>query len=321
MIDKYNRDINYLRLSLTNNCNLRCSYCMPKDEKGNLDGKDIITMDEAFEYVKFFSQMGVKRVRLTGGEPLVRDGVTNLIKRINSLKGIEEIALTTNGILLDKYFDDLVSNGLKSVNISLDSLKSERYSEITGGGNIEKVFSAIKKAKGKLKVKINSIIIKDFNDDEVFDLIAFANENSAKIRFIELMPIGLGKNHIGIKNEELKKIIEDKSKLTKIEKENNMNGPAEYFMLENGMKVGFISSISNCFCSECNRLRITADTCLKNCLYYKSTFSMREIFKENTTLEEKQEKVLEYIGLKLEKHEFQIEHEDKESKIMSEIGG
>lgn len=213
MKDKYGREIDYLRISLTDKCNLRCAYCMEKDHNDFIHNDKLMTLDEILRVVKECASIGIKKVRLTGGEPLVREGVVDLIKNINKIPEIEEICLTTNGILLGDKVKELSENGLKRVNISLDTLKEDRFKEITRIGTLDKVLYSIEKClENNVKVKINTVILEDFNKDEILDLVNLACKNPIDLRFIELMPIGEGKKFKGVTNSEILEIIKKKKR-------------------------------------------------------------------------------------------------------------
>ncbi|WP_209795830.1 GTP 3',8-cyclase MoaA [Clostridium moniliforme] len=323
MKDKYGRNIDYLRISITDKCNLRCIYCMP--EKGNIfcseDNK--LSNEYIYRISKEAAKLGIRKIRLTGGEPLVRDKIVNLIKDINSIDGIEDIAITTNGILLDDKVNELVEAGLKKVNISLDTLKSDRYFKITRGGDLSKVTSAINKCLDKgIKVKLNVVIVKGINDDEIIDLMKLTTKKPLDVRFIELMPIGEGKNYSGISNEKLIEFLKNKKIKFSYIKRNSHDGPAEYIKLEDGIgKIGFISAMSNCFCKECNRIRITNDGLLKQCLNWRGKVNLKELLDKGISDDDLKEVLKEEIYNKPEKYLFKIEDKNKEEKFMNEIGG
>ena len=225
MKDKYGREIDYLRISLTDKCNLRCAYCMEKDHNDFIHNDKLMTLDEILRVVKECASIGIKKVRLTGGEPLVREGIVDLIKNINKIPEIEEICLTTNGILLGDKVKELSENGLKRVNISLDTLKEDRFKEITRIGTLDKVLYSIEKClENNVKVKINTVILEDFNKDEILDLINLACENPIDLRFIELMPIGEGKKFKGVTNSEILEIIKKEKKVLSDGKTLRLNG-------------------------------------------------------------------------------------------------
>ena len=327
MIDQFNRDINYLRVSVTDRCNLRCVYCLPEFSKDFIDESKLLTIDEYFRLIRILANLGIKKVRITGGEPLVRKGIPELVKKINSLENIEEIAMTTNGILLEKYLDELAENGLSSLNISLDILDEKKYNYITRGGNLEKVINSIEKAiEYKIKIKINSVIIDDFNKDDIKNLVDFAVDKNIDIRFIELMPIGCGQNLKGVSNEEILEIISRDRKTAAVNTERIISGPAAYHKIEGTKtRIGFISPLSSCFCETCNRIRITSEGKLKQCLYYDSKLDLMKMLRTETSDKKLIEEIKNEIYFKNKQHNFTGDPEDKEKEkeknTMSVIGG
>ncbi|MFN3396813.1 MAG: GTP 3',8-cyclase MoaA, partial [Thermodesulfovibrionales bacterium] len=211
--DKYNRIIDYMRISVTDRCNLRCIYCMPADGVRPVEHKEILTYEEITRVVRVAAGLGVRKIRITGGEPLARKGITFLISSIRNIEGIEDISLTTNGILLNEYAEELASAGLNRVNVSLDSLRPDRYREITRGGEINKVLRGIERAEGVglLPIKINMVPIRGFNDDEIEDFARITLKKAYHIRFIEFMPIGakdLWSDKRYIPTDEIRSIVE-----------------------------------------------------------------------------------------------------------------
>ncbi len=327
MIDQFNRDINYLRVSVTDRCNLRCVYCLPEFSKDFIDESKLLTIDEYFRLIRILGNLGIKKVRITGGEPLVRRGIPGLIKNINSLENIEETAMTTNGILLEKYLDELAENGLSSLNISLDILDEKKYNYITRGGELEKVIRSIEKAiEYKIKIKINSVIIDDFNKNDIKNLVDFAVDKNIDIRFIELMPIGCGQNLKGVSNEEILDIISKDRKTAAVNTGKIISGPASYHSIEGtNTRVGFISPLSSCFCETCNRIRITSEGKLKQCLYYDSKLDLMKMLRTETSDKKLLEEIKNEIYFKNKQHNFTGNPEDKEKEkeknTMSVIGG
>ena len=327
MIDQFNRDINYLRVSVTDRCNLRCVYCLPEFSKDFIDESKLLTIDEYFRLIRILGALGIKKVRITGGEPLVRKGIPGLIKKINSLENIEETAMTTNGILLEKYLDELAENGLSSLNISLDILDEKKYNYITRGGELEKVIRSIEKAiEYKIKIKINSVIIDDFNKNDIKSLVDFAVDKNIDIRFIELMPIGCGQNLKGVSNEEILEIISRDRKTTVFDGGKTISGPAAYHKIDGtNTKIGFISPLSSCFCETCNRIRITSEGKLKQCLYYESKLDLMKMLRTETDDKKLLEAIKNEIYFKNKQHNFtgnpEDKENDKEKNTMSVIGG
>ena len=310
MNDQFGREINYLRISLTDNCNLRCIYCTP-----NLIHKNnILSFEDISKIIGVTKELGIKKIRLTGGEPLLRNDLNKIISKIKDT-GINEIYLTTNGILLEEKIEELKEVGLCGVNISLDTLDGEIFKKITRGGDIQKVLRGIEKSlELGLKVKINSVIIKGINE-KFEDLVRLTENKNIDVRFIELMPIGEGKNYQGIDNQE---ILESLKKSFEINEENfEINGVTRYFRIKNFKgRVGFISPIHNCFCETCNKIRITSSGEVKRCLNEKGKFNIKNIDEI-----EIKEILKNEIMSKPEKHLFGERKDDKEEKNMNEIGG
>ena len=334
MKDKFGREINYLRLSVTDNCNLRCIYCMPEDSKNESDNNNL-TIDEYYRTVEILAKLGIRKVRITGGEPLTRKGIDELIGKINTIPEIEEIAITTNGILLDTYLDNFIKYGVTSLNISIDSVNRGNFNKITRGGDLCRVTESLRKARDNgIKIKLNTVIIKGLNDHEISDLVKFAIANNVDIRFIELMPIGCARNLKGMKSQE---IIEFLKKNSNIKVEENIieshkineelrTGPAQYYNISGtDIRIGFISPLSSCFCDECNRIRVISDGKIKQCLYYKGNVDLKKLFRTENITDEELIKILEReIYTKNRKHEFndyKKHNEKREERIMSSIGG
>lgn len=323
MKDKFGREIDYLRVSVTDNCNLRCIYCMSEKENNFLKKNEKLTDDEIYRVVKESANLGIKKIRITGGEPLVRAGIVKLIGKINEIPGIEEIYLTTNGILLGDKLEELKLNGLKGVNISLDSLEEDKFNKLTRLGNLNNVLEAIDKAiELGVKVKVNTVIVNDINKDEIIDFINITREKPIDIRFIELMPIGEAVNYKGITNKEVLNIIEKNySNYEKVVRSKS-GGPATYIKLKGAKgKVGFISALSNCFCEDCNRIRLTPDGFLKQCLHFDYGVDLKSKLRENITDEELRKIIKDNIYDKPEKHLFLEKSTHKEIKFMNQIGG
>lgn len=281
MNDNFAREINYLRISVTDLCNLRCRYCMPEEGIDNkLGHQKILRLEDYARIVKVATRAGIRKVRLTGGEPLVRKNLVQLVRFIADIPEIDDIAITTNGVLFPRVAREMKAAGLNRINISLDSLKEERYGYITRAGNLSQAKLAIFKALelGLNPVKINMVVIKGFNDDEVIDFARMAHEYPLHIRFIEFMPIGdllfWQKDRL-MEADMIKAMIEKEFKL-KIANDIQGNGPARYYQTEGGQgSIGFISPMSNHFCSRCNRIRMTADGMLRGCLYEKQETDLK----------------------------------------------
>lgn len=323
MKDKFGREIDYLRVSVTDKCNLRCIYCMDEKDNTFLKNDDKLTDDEIYRIVKESSELGIKKVRITGGEPLVRPNLVNLLRKINSIQGIEEIYLTTNGILLTDMIDELAINGLKGVNISLDSLKEERFNKLTRLGKLNKVLESIDKAIALgIKVKLNTVIVDDINKDEIIDFVNLTKEKNIDVRFIELMPIGIAINYKGATNEEVLKVISENYSDYEEVVRSKSGGPASYIKLKDAKgKIGFISAISNCFCEECNRIRLTPEGFLKQCLHFDYGVDLKSKLRAGISDEELRKLIYDNIYDKPEKHLFLEKSDHKEIKFMNQIGG
>lgn len=324
MLDIYNRKIDYIRISITDRCNLRCIYCMPEEGIKLIDHKEVLSYEEIIRLCRQFAKIGISKVKITGGEPLVRKDVHKLIKAIKEIDGIDNVTMTTNGILLENQIDDLVNAGLDAVNISIDTLREDRYRQITRLGDINKVMRGIKKCLTykNLKVKINCVPIKGENEEELLDLINLCKDNDISIRFIEVMPIGLGRNMKGFSDEEIIEIVEKNlGKLTPYHGKLG-NGPSTYYSLEGYKgKIGFISAVNHKFCESCNRVRLTCEGFLKACLQYSIGTDLRVLLRSGKSDEEILEAIKNTIYNKPEEHSFNLIIEKEEQKGMSQIGG
>lgn len=323
MKDKFGREIDYLRVSVTDKCNLRCIYCMDEKDNTFLKNDEKLTDDEIYRIVKESSELGIKKVRITGGEPLVRPDLVKLVSKINNIPGIEEIYLTTNGILLADMIDELALNGLKGVNISLDSLKEERFNKLTRLGSLNKVLKAIDKAIALgIKVKLNTVIVNDINKDEIMDFVNITKEKNIDVRFIELMPIGIAINYKGATNEDVLKVISENYSDYEEVVRSKSGGPASYIKLKDAKgKIGFISAIRNCFCEECNRIRLTPEGFLKQCLHFDYGIDLKSKLRAGISDEELRKLIYDNIYDKPEKHLFLEKSNHKELKFMNQIGG
>lgn len=322
MKDKFGREIDYLRISVTDNCNLRCVYCIDENSVFQ-ENKNILSDDEIFRITKECATLGIRKIRITGGEPLVRKNIEKLIFRLNSIEGIDEIYITTNGVLLGEKVEELKKSGLTGVNISLDSLKEERFKLLTKFNSLDKVLFAIDKAlELDIKVKINTVIINDTNKDEIIDFVELTKYKNIDVRFIELMPIGAARNHKGMKNTDILDMIKLEYKDIIEEKRRKSGGPANYIRVDNYKgRIGFISAMSNCFCEECNRIRLTSEGFLKKCLHFNYGVNLKEYMNKHISDEELRNIIYENIYDKPEKHLFGDVCENKENRNMNQIGG
>ena len=313
MKDRFGRNITYLRISVTDLCNLRCKYCMPESGVKSLCHSDILSIEEIVEIVKVASKNGIKKIRLTGGEPLVRRGFINLCKQISEINEIEDIAITTNGVYLKSMADELFENKVRRINFSLDTLIKEKYNDITRRNDFDKtmesLFYAIKKG---FKVKINVVLIGGFNDDEIEDFVNLANDYDLEVRFIELMQIGETANWSKDKFVSNKIVLE---KVPELEFD-GVSGVAKIYKIK-GQKgrIGLISPISCSFCEDCNRIRLTSDGKLKPCLHSKDEINLKGL-----SGEELEEVFKRGIYEKPEKHHLE-DGKSESARDMNKIGG
>lgn len=325
MIDNIGRKIEYLRLSITDRCNLRCQYCMEENENNFIPDNSLITLENIKIIVIAASKLGVKKIRLTGGEPLLRADVVEIVRFIRSIPTIEEISITTNGILLEEKIDDLIKAGLDRINVSLDTVNPEIYSKITRWGNLEKVLNGITKALhlGIKKVKLNVVPLKGINDSEILNLIKLAVDAPIDVRFIELMPIGEGKKFCSISNTEILALIQ-KNYILENNISDNENGPATYYSFKCMQgKIGFISPLSHNFCENCNRIRVTATGFLKLCLHWNNGIELKPLLDNGISVDSLSKIMSQAISKKPEKHEMN-ESKSKDNidnRKMNEIGG
>lgn len=321
MKDLQGRTIDYMRISVTDRCNLRCKYCMPEGIR-LLPEKELLTYEEILKVCRQAVLLGMKRFKVTGGEPLVRKGCTGLIRDMKRLQGVEQVTMTTNGILLGEKLTELLEAGLDGVNVSLDTLDRKRYEAITGSDGLQTVLSAINKAADAgLRVKINAVLQPGVNDSEWRELLEFARERRVDVRFIEMMPIGYGKNCGMVSGEELlEKMKEAYPDVTKDETFHG-NGPAEYYRIPGFTgSIGFISAVHGVFCKSCNRLRMTAMGELKPCLCYRDSVSVREAVR-NGNGDKVRDAIKRAVLMKPEMHCFGQMQNVTELKRMVQIGG
>lgn len=323
MLDRYGRVINYLRISVTDRCNLRCCYCMPEGVQ-DVGMKNILTFEEIWEIVRTGVSLGITHIRITGGEPLVRKGCVDLIRGIREIPGVETITMTTNGVLLGNYGKQLKKVGVDGVNISLDTLDPEEFYKITGKRELQEVLAGIRAAKtAGLPVKLNAVNRKELDP---IPLVRYAQEENLPLRFIEMMPVGYGKKYVGRSNEELRETLEavcGKAEcMTNREELSRMgSGPAVYYQFSDlKVPVGFISAIHGKFCDTCNRVRLTAEGYLKLCLCYDEGEDLRRVLREGE--KENLRTIMEQtIFRKPAAHCFEHPAEMTETHEMVKIGG
>lgn len=320
MQDILGRQIDYLRISITDRCNLRCKYCMP-EPIAKVGMSEILTYDEIVALCRMAAELGIKYVKVTGGEPLVRLGCSDLIKMIKAVHGIEKVTMTTNGVLLAENIGALVNAGLDAVNISLDTVNPQKFAEITGKDEFAAVISGIEAAVSSgLRVKVNSVLMQGKNENEWHDLALFAKKYPLDVRFIEMMPIGYGKENQGVSNDVLRRLLAEKYSLMPDESFHGY-GPAVYYNIDGFQgSVGFISAMHGKFCKDCNRIRLTSVGFLKPCLCYGEGVDLKAPLRQGDY--EKTKALLKNaIAQKPKEHCFEKEKEITESHNMVGIGG
>ncbi len=287
LTDSFSRVIDYLRISITDKCNLRCIYCMPPGGVSSAEHSDILSYEEIIRVATIAAGLGVKKIRLTGGEPLVRKNVSFLVSSLKKITGIEELSLTTNGILLADHAASLSQAGLDRVNVSIDSLIPERFREITRGGDLDIVLKGLHAAEhaGLLPLKINMVPVRGMNEDEILDFAKITIDSDHHVRFIECMPTGsvsFWSPRKYMTTDEIKKIIETLGPLAPVRV--RKNGPSKYYRLDGARGViGFISALTHHFCKDCNRLRLTSDGKLRPCLFSETEIDLRSALRSGAS--------------------------------------
>ncbi len=327
MQDGFGRTIDYLRISVTDRCNLRCRYCMPNGIE-TLSMKEILTYEEIACVVKEAAMLGIDRLKITGGEPLVRRGIIDLIRMLKAIPGIRQVTLTTNGILLKDMLDDLIMAGTDGINISLDTTDRESYLRITGSDKLADVLEGFEAAlKSGIPIKLNAVSVDwDGKRTQALELLNVAKDHKADVRFIELMPIGLGRQFPGIPHDVLIPFIKEMHPDMVPDPARHGNGPAVYYQIPGFLgSIGFISAIHGVFCGGCNRIRLTAQGYLKSCLCYEAGTDLRDILRGGMSAEAKREAIREGIRsailCKPKSHAFSEPEKISEKNVMSAIGG
>ena len=331
LIDTLDRPLQDLRISVTDRCNFRCVYCMPKELFGSdhafLPRSEILTFEEIERLVRLFAEQGVRKVRITGGEPLVRRDIDRLVAEIGALPGLKDFAMTTNGASLPKYAARLREGGLERLNISLDSLDPERFRRLTRTGDLHKVIEGIRAARdaGFARIKLNAVILKGRNDDEVLDLVDFARDEGLDISFIEEMPLGDVSDHSRAEtfcsSDEVQARIEARHAL--IPTTESTLGPSRYFkMVDSDSRVGFISPHSHNFCDTCNRVRVTVEGRLLLCLGNEHSVDLRAVLRRHPgDMDALKHAIVSALPLKPERHHFTTDGDVQVVRFMNMTGG
>lgn len=326
LVDQFGRQITYVRLSVTDRCDFRCQYCMSENMQF-LPRQKLLTLEELAALGKTLATLGVDKIRITGGEPLVRKNIIWLFEQLGDLEKITDLTLTTNGSQLYKYADNLKTAGVSRINISLDSLNPKRFNDITRTGNLNQVLKGIDAAinAGFDKIKLNAVIMKNYNHDEILDLVAFAIERNIDISFIEEMPLGIidshGRDKTFYSSDEVKRDIEETFSLTHSAKKTS--GPSRYYDVNNSnSSVGFISPHSHNFCESCNRVRVTSEGRLLLCLGQEHSVDLRDVMRRHPGNDEKlRHSLIEAMKIKPKSHEFNVNVEPVILRHMNMTGG
>lgn len=328
LIDRFERRVDYVRLSVTDRCDFRCVYCMAEDMTF-VPKQHILTLEELSEVARAFVEMGVGKIRLTGGEPLIRNNILSLIEPLGQLPGLDQLVITSNGSQLHRLAGSLRELGVSRVNISLDSLQPRRFRQLTRHGNLDQVIAGIDAAidAGFERIRLNAVILKGRNEDEVLDLVNFALQRSIDIAFIEEMPLGLIDEHDRAlsfcSSEELRQIIAREHTLEALGDPLGQDGPARYFRTGNSpSRIGFISPHSDNFCHLCNRMRVTAEGRLLLCLGNEHSVDLRAVLRApDYTLDKLKQCIVDAIAIKPERHHFDLNETPDIVRFMNTTGG
>lgn len=326
LIDKFGRRVDYIRLSVTDRCDFRCVYCMTEDMTF-LPRKEILSLEELYKIAQAFTELGVRRIRLTGGEPMVRTNVMSLIEKLGALPGLDELLLTTNGAQLDKFALPLQRAGVNRINISIDSLDADRFKRISRVGKLDKVLAGIDAAiaAGFDRIRLNSVIMRGYNDDEVIALTDFAIAHNVDIAFIEEMPLGAASDHnredTTCSNTWVKSVIESKYQL--VDSAAKTAGPSRYSQVAgHKSRIGFISPVTHNFCEDCNRVRVTVEGRLLLCLGNEHSMDLRAILRDsNKTNVDLKQAIIKAMDLKPERHFFYDKDHAQPIRLMNMTGG
>lgn len=324
MIDGYGRTIDYIRISVTDRCNLRCTYCMP--EKGTLSvpHEEILSYEEIIDLAGIFASLGIHKIRLTGGEPLVRKNLSFLVKKLKQVSGIHQVALTTNGIFLYDQIDELAAAGIDGINISIDTLNPQLFERITRRNGLADVLKGFHKALEypQIPLKINCVPM-GIEDQNITDMAMLAKAYPVHVRFIEMMPIGLGKQFVGQSEEAV--LRELKLRFGEYQNSEKVpgNGPGHYYQFEGFCgKIGFISAVSHKFCDSCNRVRLTSGGFLKPCLQYETGTDLKKLLRQNESEACIRAAIEDTIRKKPHGHQFGKKQDgNSENRMMWQIGG
>ena len=326
MLDQFGRRITYLRISVIDKCNLRCLYCMPHGLVNTTKLSESLTDDELMELSALFAELGITKIRLTGGEPLLRPGLVELVGRLAEIPGIRTLAMSTNGVLLTRHAGALKRAGLQRVNVSLDTLSRGKFATITGADHYQAVVEGIAEAKavGLHPVKVNTVLMKGVNDDEILALVAFAIEQTLELRFIEWMPtnplVDLAREGKFLSNDVARHAIEARYRL--LPDDPDPHSPARSFLIDGTQaRIGFINPLSNVFCAQCNRVRLKVNGRIKTCLHGKEELDLKTMLRTGVPRDEIKQQIAAAVFLRPEQHflnRSEVAHQDF---VMTQVGG
>ena len=326
LIDKFGRKVDYIRLSVTDRCDFRCVYCMTEDMTF-LPRSQILSLEELHLVARAFTELGVRRIRITGGEPMVRSDIMTLMNNLGALEGLDELLLTTNGAQLDKYAVPLREAGVNRINISIDSLQADRFARISRVGRLDRVLAGIEAARqaGFERIRLNAVIMKGYNDDEVLDLVDFALQRELDIAFIEEMPLGQASDHDReatlCSNDWVREVISTRHQL--VDSAVKTAGPSRYCQVAGtASRIGFISPVSHNFCADCNRVRVTVEGRLLLCLGNEHSMDLRAILRDPArNFDDLKQAIVKAMDLKPEKHYFYDRDHAQPVRLMNMTGG
>ncbi len=327
LIDRFGRPHTNLRISVTDRCNIRCFYCMPSEDVAFMPKPEILSFEEITRVARVFAELGIDRIRITGGEPLVRRQLHELIRQLAGLPQIQQIAITTNAILLAHHAQKLRDSGLDRINVSLDSLDPEQFKRLSRRDELPRVLDGIRTARnvGFSRIRINTVAIKGYIESQIIPLTRFALDNELELRFIEFMPLnaaGAWENEDVIAGAQIKQIIESHfGKLEPLDRLDPSQPARDFRFVGSSSIVGFINSVSEPFCSDCNRLRLTADGKIRNCLFSDAEWDVRALLRDGTSDAEIQEQILDCVRHKKAAHGIGSDSFAKPTRAMYQIGG
>lgn len=326
LVDSFGRRHTSLRLSVTDRCNIRCFYCMPEENVVFKHRREILSFDEFDRFVRILVRAGVSKLRLTGGEPLVRKDLDVLIRQLAAIDGVTDLAMTTNGILLAEYAERLYHAGLQRLNVSLDGLSESTFRQITRREGLDKVIAGIDAACNLpfQQIRLNAIAIRDLTEAEILPLAEFASARNLELRFIEFMPLdadGQWNSQKVLSGDEIREVLENRFGAATPVDGVDPSQPATEFEFAKGLRVGFINSVTQPFCETCNRLRLTAEGKMRNCLFSTTEWDIRELLRSDGTDEQIMQRVRDCVSAKKAGHGIDSDSFERPERAMYQIGG